>query len=247
MTEKAPIFADWPTSRQSSWITGGFGDWYTSPNGNQYQHRGTDFGCPQGTSIANQGPRAEVVKIYREGSSTFGNAPVLDYGPGYRFRFGVYAHCRAVFVRVGDTVDPGALVAESGNTGLSSGPHVHWQISEMDWFPIDIAYSTDPLAQIQEENDMTLAEDIAIATYAHPSELEALQAGTMTREEVLAKATARVNMIIGREPEHEPYAGPFFAIGDHTSLPKHGGAADLDHEHGGATLPHKHEPGEVIP
>jgi hypothetical protein len=117
----------------------------------------------------------------------------------------------------------------------------------MDWFPIDIAYSTDPLAQIQEENDMTLAEDIAIATYAHPSELEALQAGTMTREEVLAKATARVNMIIGREPEHEPYAGPFFAIGDHTSLPKHGGAADLDHEHGGATLPHKHEPGEVIP
>jgi hypothetical protein len=243
VSEVAPVFFSSPAPEWAP-ITGGFGDWYTGNDGTTYQHRGVDYGLQQGTPLVAPAS-GRIVKIYPEDSS-FGNAPVIDHGPEYEFRFSVIAHCSRVAELLDQEVQAGELIALSGNTGLSTGPHVHWQLCRNDWFPRILSYSTDPLPHIISEEDLKKLEDLTLAGYAHPDELQKMADGEMTREEVLAKAEGRVQMIINQDPPEEPYRGAFFALGDHVSLPKHGGAASADHDHGGQTKPHRHEPGEVI-
>ena len=49
----------------------------------------------------------------------------LNHSGGYQTRYG---HCSKLVVKAGDTVRKGQLIAYSGNTGKSSGPHCHFEI-----------------------------------------------------------------------------------------------------------------------
>lgn len=42
----------------------------------------------------------------------------------------MYAHCNQIFSKIGDSVKQGQILASSGNTGISTGPHLHYTI----WF-----------------------------------------------------------------------------------------------------------------
>jgi lysostaphin len=90
-------------------------------------HRGLDIGGnPVGTKIkaANNGVVA-LVKLF----PTLGLAVVVDHGQGIHT---IYMHMSKTLVKVGDTITKGRVIGLVGNTGLSTGPHLHWGLSVHD-------------------------------------------------------------------------------------------------------------------
>ena len=85
-------------------------------------HAGVDVGVPIGTTV--RASRAgQVVNAGWIGG--YGNCVIIDHGDGISTRYG---HLSEITVSVGDYVDQGQQVALSGNTGRSTGPHLHFEI-----------------------------------------------------------------------------------------------------------------------
>jgi murein DD-endopeptidase MepM/ murein hydrolase activator NlpD len=59
----------------------------------------------------------------------YGELIEIDHGFGYKTR---YAHLSARFVKAGDEVIRGQIIGEVGNTGVSSGPHLHYEVRYRD-------------------------------------------------------------------------------------------------------------------
>lgn len=87
-------------------------------------HTGVDFAVPQGTSIhaADSG-----TVIIAEWWSGYGNCVIIDHGGGV---WTLYGHIRegGIKVRAGEKVERGQVIAESGSTGRSTGPHLHFEV-----------------------------------------------------------------------------------------------------------------------
>ncbi|WP_030599595.1 M23 family metallopeptidase [Streptomyces fulvoviolaceus] len=90
-------------------------------------HSGQDFAVASGTQVfAAHG--GTVVKAGSSGAgdgSAYGNAIVIKHGNG---TYSQYAHLSRIQVKVGQVVTTGQRIALSGNTGNSSGPHLHFEI-----------------------------------------------------------------------------------------------------------------------
>ena len=63
----------------------------------------------------------------------YGNAVVINYGKGI---FMLYGHTRKLFVTEGQSVQRGEVIADTGSTGLSTGPHLHFEVRKDDE-PVD--------------------------------------------------------------------------------------------------------------
>jgi murein DD-endopeptidase MepM/ murein hydrolase activator NlpD len=86
------------------------------------KHEGLDFAAPVGTPII---ASANGV-ISRAGwDSQYGNVVEVNHAEGFKTR---YAHASQLLVRTGQTVKKGDLIAKVGNTGRSSGPHLHYEV-----------------------------------------------------------------------------------------------------------------------
>jgi murein DD-endopeptidase MepM/ murein hydrolase activator NlpD len=85
-------------------------------------HNGMDFSAPTSTEVFATG-NAVVKKARR--SSGFGNLIVLDHGFGYET---YYAHLNEFKVRPGQKVKRGEIIGFVGNTGLSTAPHLHYEV-----------------------------------------------------------------------------------------------------------------------
>jgi len=83
-------------------------------------HVGVDFGAPWGTAIraSNAGRIVLASQLYLSGWTV-----IIDHGRGV---FTFYAHCSKFLVKRGDLVRKGQAIARVGNTGRSTGPHLHW-------------------------------------------------------------------------------------------------------------------------
>lgn len=86
-------------------------------------HTGIDFAVPEGTPV--RAAAAGTVTFAGWHDSGFGLLVVLDHGNGYET---YYAHLSRVLVAVGQYVQAGETLALSGNTGLSTGPHLHFEV-----------------------------------------------------------------------------------------------------------------------
>jgi murein DD-endopeptidase MepM/ murein hydrolase activator NlpD len=98
---------------------------YLSPDGSvvaHSQHGGVDLAAPAGTPIA--APAAGVVAFAGRWSIR-GNVVVLDHGAGVHT---VHAHAASLAVAPGQAVTPGQALGYVGSTGLSTGPHLHWEV-----------------------------------------------------------------------------------------------------------------------
>jgi murein DD-endopeptidase MepM/ murein hydrolase activator NlpD len=85
-------------------------------------HEGIDLQAPMGAPII--APAAgRVISAGREPG--FGNTFEVDHGNGIITRF---AHCSRIVVRVGQMVTRGQVMATVGNTGLATGPHLHYEV-----------------------------------------------------------------------------------------------------------------------
>jgi hypothetical protein len=85
-------------------------------------HLGVDVSAPKGTAII--APATGVV-ITVERSFTYGWVVELDHGDGVITR---YAHCESIVVDKGQQVIGGTTIATVGSTGLSTAPHVHYEV-----------------------------------------------------------------------------------------------------------------------
>ena len=103
-------------------ITSDFG-WRIHPiYGTRRLHAGTDFGVDEGTPVhaADGGVVVEAGWI-----SGYGYTVIIDHGNGMST---LYAHNSEVAVSPGQTVSKGQVVSYSGNTGGSTGPHLHFEV-----------------------------------------------------------------------------------------------------------------------
>lgn len=85
-------------------------------------HHGIDINCDTGTSVRSPG-NGKVVVVERQAG--FGMIVEIDHGFGYRT---IYAHLSNAIVKQGDSIKRGQVIAKSGNSGLSSGPHLHYEV-----------------------------------------------------------------------------------------------------------------------
>ena len=93
----------------------------------QSTHSGQDFAVPTGTQVV-AAHGGTVVKAGGNGAGdgpAYGNAIVIKHGNG---TFSQYAHLSRIDVKIGQVVKTGQKIAKSGNTGNSSGPHLHFEI-----------------------------------------------------------------------------------------------------------------------
>ena len=91
--------------------------------GRSKRHTGVDFALKPGNPIYSTGDGVvESVKFEFFG---YGNSVVVDHGFGYKTR---YAHLKSVGVVEGMKVKRGECIGESGNSGRSSGPHLHYEV-----------------------------------------------------------------------------------------------------------------------
>ncbi|EST27459.1 M23 family metallopeptidase [Streptomyces niveus] len=94
------------------------------------KHSGQDFAVNVGTNVKAV-HTGTVVKAGPNGAGdgpAYGNAIVIKHGTGSSAKYSQYAHLSKVKVNVGQKVDKGQSIALSGNTGNSSGPHLHFEI-----------------------------------------------------------------------------------------------------------------------
>ncbi|MEL6454283.1 MAG: peptidoglycan DD-metalloendopeptidase family protein, partial [Cyanobacteria bacterium J06623_5] len=103
-------------------ITSQFGSRFHPVLGYSRFHAGTDFGAEHGTPI--QAAETGIV-IFSGWYGGYGNAVILDHGDGMTT---LYAHASRLNVTEGDTVRKGDVIAAVGTTGLSTGPHLHFEV-----------------------------------------------------------------------------------------------------------------------
>ncbi|MEU6986973.1 M23 family metallopeptidase [Streptomyces sp. NPDC046324] len=92
-----------------------------------HKHSGQDFAVPVGTPVKAAGA-GTVVKAGPNGGGdgpAYGNAIVVKHANG---KYSQYAHLSKINVHIGQKVGAGQKIALSGNTGNSSGPHLHFEI-----------------------------------------------------------------------------------------------------------------------
>ena len=87
-------------------------------------HKGIDLGCDRGTPVYATGD-AVVEVASSGGNGGYGHMVLLNHEFGYKTR---YAHLSKVLVQPGERVARGQVIAETGNTGISSGPHLHYEV-----------------------------------------------------------------------------------------------------------------------
>jgi murein DD-endopeptidase MepM/ murein hydrolase activator NlpD len=85
-------------------------------------HEGIDVSAPMGAPIV--APAGGVVRLVTV-ETGYGNVLEIDHGDGIVTK---YAHCSRIVVKRGQHVKRGEIIANVGSTGLSTGPHVHYEI-----------------------------------------------------------------------------------------------------------------------
>jgi len=102
-------------------------------------HPGIDIAVPVGTPVKAAG---NGTVTYAGWLSGYGKAIMIDHGYGIT---SVYGHNSEILVKVGQNVKRGDIIAKSGNTGRSTGPHVHFEV-RLNGNPID------PMKYLAKEN-----------------------------------------------------------------------------------------------
>jgi murein DD-endopeptidase MepM/ murein hydrolase activator NlpD len=109
----------WPAR---GWITSDFGQRTDPYTAERVMHEGLDIAAPHGKEVT---APADGTVIFAGLEGGYGNVLVIDHGYGVKTRYG---HLSKVEVHPGDRVHRGELIGAVGNTGRSTGPHLHYEV-----------------------------------------------------------------------------------------------------------------------
>ena len=104
-------------------VTSEFGYRRDPFTGERKGHSGMDLAVPTGTSVRAALPGTVTVSTYNRGG--YGYYVMIDHGNGLST---LYGHNSQLLARVGQTVEAGDVIALSGSTGRSTGPHLHFEV-----------------------------------------------------------------------------------------------------------------------
>ncbi len=124
MVASAPAVIERGTVVPPTYIKPIAGGRFTSGFGRRWgrMHKGTDWACPVGTTVYASCGGTVIQASYSGG---YGNCVVISHPDGRMTR---YAHNSKLLVKTGQQVEQGEAIALSGNTGRSTGPHVHFEL-----------------------------------------------------------------------------------------------------------------------
>ena len=111
--------AIWPTQ---GWLTSRFGTRISPFTGKRHFHAGIDIAGAPGTDVIATA-RGKVKFVGRKGP--LGKTVIIDHGYGVRTHYG---HNQDNLVERGEEVERGQVIAKLGNSGRSTGPHVHYSV-----------------------------------------------------------------------------------------------------------------------
>ena len=103
-------------------ITSSFGARIDPFTGERRMHHGLDMAAPVGTPVH---AAADGVVRFAGNRGGYGNVVIVGHADGTETR---YAHCKELSVEKGATVAAGQAIATVGNTGRSTGPHLHFEL-----------------------------------------------------------------------------------------------------------------------
>jgi len=95
-------------------------------DGKLKHHNGLDIAAPSGTPVKPVAPGTVIFSGWKGG---YGNTVIIDHAAGMKT---VYAHHSSNSVGVGEAVDTNTIIALSGSTGRSTGPHLHFEAWQGD-------------------------------------------------------------------------------------------------------------------
>lgn len=105
------------------WLTSSFGYRWDPFTKGRRMHQGIDLAGNIGINIYSSGDGKVIdAGMSRQG---YGREVLIDHGFGYTTR---YAHLNKVNVKVGDQIKRGQLIGKLGNSGRSTGPHLHYEV-----------------------------------------------------------------------------------------------------------------------
>jgi murein DD-endopeptidase MepM/ murein hydrolase activator NlpD len=119
--------------------------------GTSRPHNGQDFDVPYGTQVYATGDGKVIESGWNSGG--FGNWIVIDHGYGLQT---VYGHLSDIKVVKNQNVKRGDIIAISGSTGLSSGPHLHYQVEQFGTHKNPVNFFNNDVTA-EEYNDMIQA------------------------------------------------------------------------------------------
>ena len=131
LDHKKNLLASTPSIRPSRGVyTSVFGKRKSPFTGLKEFHKGLDIASAEGTLVL---AVADGTITFAGGKGTYGNMLVIDHGHGMVTR---YAHLKDFLKKAGDKVKRGEKVARMGNSGRSTGPHVHYEVW-LNGVPVD--------------------------------------------------------------------------------------------------------------
>jgi murein DD-endopeptidase MepM/ murein hydrolase activator NlpD len=117
------LLASTPAIRPTGgWMTSRFGHRVSPFTGRKELHKGVDIANRKGTAIL---ATANGIVSFAGKKGPMGNVVVIDHGHGMITR---YAHLSEAMKKQGDTVKRGDIIAQMGNSGRSTGPHLHYEV-----------------------------------------------------------------------------------------------------------------------
>ena len=134
LLDKESILRSTPTLIPTrGWITSYFGIRESPTSGRVKMHEGLDIGGKHGAPIVSP---ADGIVTFVGKKPGFGVLVQLDHGYGLET---IYAHADVATVRKGEMISRGDMIARVGNTGYSTGPHLHYEI-RVNGTPVDPLY-----------------------------------------------------------------------------------------------------------
>ena len=113
----------WPAR---GWVTSTYGDRISPFTGRPQMHKGIDIANRVGTSVV---APANGIVVKAGANGGFGKSVVISHGYGIKTTYG---HLSEVFVKTGQRVERGEDIGAMGNTGRSTGPHLHYEVTYND-------------------------------------------------------------------------------------------------------------------
>lgn len=125
VSETESRWLQWPVQGANTIsLSNDYGDRWNPGGQSKTFHSGIDIPAESGTPIL---AAADGTVTETGFDADRGNYLLLDHGDGLTT---LYAHCQSVDVTAGDTVQAGAVIATVGNTGMSTGPHLHFEVRQ---------------------------------------------------------------------------------------------------------------------